>query len=192
MEDKNKDEKKYVVNLNFSNKGEFKKTIELNISNSPEPKKEKQKPKKVVRRKRKNIFIDGFFGWNNIKWLIKEIGKLYSSEPSYFSKKRFESSIAFIIAQWGMVLYLWNNYTTLTMSDFLLWAAAEFVIAGYYVTQIQKEKKDIGYNNDGSYTYEISDEYEENSDYQDPNLDDYQDPDYQDPNLDDYQDPNLK
>lgn len=170
MQEKNK---KYVVNLNLSNKGEFKKTIELNISNSPDPK----KPKKVRRRK-KNIFIDGFFGWNNIKWLIREISKLYSAEPSYFSKKRFESSIAFIIAQWGMVLYLYNNYTELTMSDFLLWAAAEFVIAGYYVTQIQREKKDIGYNND---TYEITEDdsfYEDNQDLEDP---DYQDPDYQDP-----------
>lgn len=182
--------KKYVVNLNLSDNGKFKKTIELNISNNPKKKVDSEdsvdnSTTSVKTKKKKNIFIDGFFGWNNIKWLIREIGKLYSSEPSYFSKKRFESSIAFIIAQWGMIIYLWNNYTTLTMSDFLLWAAAEFVIAGYYVTQIQKEKKDIGYNNnDNTHTYEISDDYEESNDYQDP--------DYKDPNLDDYQDPNLK
>lgn len=88
----------------------------------------------------KNILLNGFFGWNNIKWLIRELGKIYSSEPSYFSKKRFESSIAFIIAQWGMIIYLYNNYQSLDMSDFLLWTASEFVIAGYYVTQIQREK----------------------------------------------------
>lgn len=179
--------KKYVVNLNLSDSGKFKKTIELNISNNPKKKVNKtvdttNKPTSKSNKK-KSIFVDGFFGWDNIKWLVREIGKLYSSEPSYFSKKRFESSIAFIIAQWGMILYLCNNYTTLTMSDFLLWAAAEFVIAGYYVTQIQKEKKDIGYNNknDNTYNYEISDDF-----------DDYQDPDYQDPDFDDYQDPNLK
>lgn len=176
--DKNK---KYVVNLNLSNDGEFKKTIELNISNNPD--KKTVKPNKTsnntVNKKKKNVFIDGFFGWNNIKWLIREIGKLYSSESSYFSKKRFESSIAFIIAQWGMILYLSNNYSTLTMSDFLLWTGAEFIIAGYYVTQIQREKKDIGYNND-TYTYDISEEYEGDIDSQDT---DSQDPDYQDPNL---------
>lgn len=188
MENQNKNnDKRYVVNLNFTNKGEFKKTIELNISNNPEPKKEKAK--RVIKRKKKNIFIDGFFGWNNIKWFIKEIGKLYSAEPSYFSKKRFESSIAFIIAQWGMVLYLYNNYTELTMSDFLLWAAAEFVIAGYYVTQIQREKKDIGYNN--GYTYDVTEEGLEEEEPIDDSYPDYQDPDYQDPDFDpDYQDPN--
>lgn len=96
----------------------------------------------------RNILIDGFFGWNNIKWFIREIGNLYSSKDSFFSKKRFESSIAFIIAQWGMILYLSSNYHDMVMSDFLLWVSAEFVIAGYYVTQIQREKKDIGYNNE--------------------------------------------
>jgi hypothetical protein len=166
MENKDdKKDKKYVVNLNFSNKGEFKKTIELNISNDPSTKRETTK--RVIKRKRRNILIDGFFGWNNIKWFIREIGKIYSSDLSYFSKKRFESSIAFIIAQWGMVLYLYNNYNELTMSDFLLWAAAEFIVAGYYVNQIQREKKDIGYNNE--YTYEVTEETIESDD----NKDDY-------------------
>jgi hypothetical protein len=44
-----------------------------------------------------------FFGWTNIKWFISEIGKMYSSKDSYFSKKRIESGIAFAISQWGMI-----------------------------------------------------------------------------------------
>lgn len=100
------------------------------------------KKTKIITKIR-NFFTKGFFGWENIKWFFSEIAKIYSSEPSYFSKKRIESSIAFIIAQWGMILYLYSSYTTLGISDFLLWSATEFVIAGYYVTQIQKEKKDI-------------------------------------------------
>ena len=82
-----------------------------------------------------------FFGWFNIKFLIKELIKLYSNEPSYFSKKRVESGIAFIVGQWGMIYFLVKNIDKLTTSDIALWAGVEFAIAGYIINQIQKEKK---------------------------------------------------
>jgi hypothetical protein len=82
-----------------------------------------------------------FFGWTNIKWLIKELINLYSNVNSYFSKKRIESGIAFFIGQFGMVYFLLINIDKLTTSDIALWAGIEFAIAGYIVNQIQKEKK---------------------------------------------------
>jgi hypothetical protein len=66
---------------------------------------------------------------------------LYSNEPSYFSKKRVESGIAFIVGQWGMIYFLTQNIDKLTTSDIALWAGVEFAIAGYIINQIQKEKK---------------------------------------------------
>jgi hypothetical protein len=82
-----------------------------------------------------------FFGWGNIKKGITEIIRIYSSKPSYFSKKRIESGIAFIIAQWGMVFYMLKKYPDLTMVDISMWAAIEFGVSGYIIHQIQKEKK---------------------------------------------------
>jgi hypothetical protein len=82
-----------------------------------------------------------FIGWTNIKWFFKEIMNLYSDKPSYFSKKRIESGIAFIIAQTGMVAYLISKIDTMDVYEFLMWAGAEFLIAGYTINQIQKEKK---------------------------------------------------
>ena len=82
-----------------------------------------------------------FFGWTNIKWLIKELINLYSNSSSFFSKKRIESGVAFIIGQWGMVYFLIKNIDKLSTSDITLWAGLEFAIAGYIVSQIQKEKK---------------------------------------------------
>ena len=81
-----------------------------------------------------------FFGWSNIKFLIKELIKLYSNEPSYFSKKRVESGIAFIVGQWGMIYFLTGHQQNLTMGEFLLWASVEFAVAGWVVNKIQKEK----------------------------------------------------
>ncbi len=78
---------------------------------------------------------------NEIKWVFRELGKLYSLEKSYFSKKRVESGVAFIIGQIGMVFFLFKKYESLSMSDFIMWATLEFAIAGYLVNQIQKEKK---------------------------------------------------
>lgn len=82
-----------------------------------------------------------FLGWTNIKWLTKELINLYSNKDSYFSKKRIESGIAFIVGQWGMIYFLIKNIDKLSSSDITLWAGLEFAIAGYIVSQIQKEKK---------------------------------------------------
>lgn len=82
-----------------------------------------------------------FFGWNNMKWMFKELLNVYSSKNSYFSKKRIESGLAFIIAQWGMIFFLLEKHATLSMGEFLLWAAAEFAVSGYIINKIQQEKK---------------------------------------------------
>lgn len=66
---------------------------------------------------------------------------LYSDKPSYFSKKRVESGIAFIIAQVGMIAYLVAKIKDMDIYEFLMWAGVEFLIAGYTINQIQKEKK---------------------------------------------------
>jgi hypothetical protein len=79
--------------------------------------------------------------WNNIVWFFTELMNLYSDKPSYFSKKRVESGIAFFIAQAGMIWYLVTHMGTMDIYDFLMWAGAEFLIAGYTINHIQKEKK---------------------------------------------------
>lgn len=82
-----------------------------------------------------------FFGWKNTKWFIREIGKIYSPKNSIFSKKRIESGVAFAIAQWGMIFFLLEKHSKLSMTDLLMWAGVEFAISGYIIHQIQMEKK---------------------------------------------------
>lgn len=81
-----------------------------------------------------------FFGWTNIKFILKELILIYSTKSSFFSKKRIESGLAFIIAQWGMIFFLIMKYQDLTMGEFLLWAAAEFTVSGYIIHKIEKSK----------------------------------------------------
>lgn len=82
-----------------------------------------------------------FFGWSNIKFVIKELVNVYSTNKSFFSKKRLESGVSFLIGQFGMVYFMLQNHSTMTTSDLAIWAGIEFAISGYIVTQIQKEKK---------------------------------------------------
>lgn len=82
-----------------------------------------------------------FFGWTNIKWILKELINIYSVKNSFFSKKRIESGLAFLIAQWGMIFFLLEKHSELSMGEFLLWAAAEFAVSGYIINKIQSEKK---------------------------------------------------
>lgn len=81
-----------------------------------------------------------FFGWTNLKWLIKEFIAMYSTKDSYFSKKRFESSMAFLSAMFLIMGHAIYNRATITNSEILADAALLFVIAGYTVKQIQTEK----------------------------------------------------
>jgi hypothetical protein len=82
-----------------------------------------------------------FLGWTNLKWIIKEIIKLYSDEKSFFSKKRVESGIAVIVGQWGMIYFLLININKLTASDIALWASVEFAVSGYLIHKIEQSKK---------------------------------------------------
>ena len=81
-----------------------------------------------------------FFGWTNFKWLVSEINKIYSNKESYYSKKRIESGIAFVIGQFGMIMFLLEKLPVMTSSDIALWAGIEFGISGYILNRIQKEK----------------------------------------------------
>ena len=96
------------------------------------------KPKKIKIMKNKKFF----FGWENIKWVISELGKMYSSKPSFFSKKRIESGIAFVIAQWGMIFFLLEKHSEMSITDLVMWTGVEFAVSGYIIHQIQKEKKE--------------------------------------------------
>jgi hypothetical protein len=82
-----------------------------------------------------------FFGWSNIRWFLIQVGKMYSAEKSYFSKKRIESGLAFAIGQWGMIFFMLEKHESLTMAEVLFWSATEFAIAGYMVNQIEKAKE---------------------------------------------------
>jgi hypothetical protein len=47
-----------------------------------------------------------------------------------------------VIAQWGMIFFLLEKHKDLSMGEFLLWSAAEFAVAGWMISKIQKEKSD--------------------------------------------------
>lgn len=83
-----------------------------------------------------------WFESTRIYWFTFELIKTLSNEPSYFSKKRIESFTAFVIGQIGMIYYLIEHIQTMTSTDIGVWSGIEFLIAGYTVNQIQKEKKD--------------------------------------------------
>lgn len=135
-----KNGKKYIINLDKNNDNKsiqinFRKKKRRNNTDTNYNQQGNNRPRS------KNIFLCGFFGWYNITWFLREILKIYTEEKSFFSKKRIESSIGFVIAQCGMICFLYYNFDNLTMSEFMLWAGAEFVVAGYYVNKIQKEKR---------------------------------------------------
>lgn len=81
-----------------------------------------------------------------IKFYLKELIKMYSGKSdSYFSKKRIESGIAFIIGQIFLIIFFWYNLEVLTTTEILAISTLEFTISGYMINQIQKQKE-LKYN----------------------------------------------
>lgn len=81
-----------------------------------------------------------FFGWTNFKKVVRELNKMYSNQESFYSKKRIESGIAFIILQWGMIHWMVLRVNTISSTDLIMWAGIEGAICGYIISQIEKEK----------------------------------------------------
>jgi hypothetical protein len=79
-----------------------------------------------------------FFGWENIKWGIKELIKMYSNEPSFFSYKRFQTGVCFFIFTQG-AMYTLHSYVN-SVESFLIWCTPLLLVCGYTLNQIQKEK----------------------------------------------------
>ena len=72
---------------------------------------------------------------------VIEMRALWSNEPSYFSKKRIESTFIFLSV---LVTYIWFcalNLGTMSAIDFTVVSGAMMVYGGYTVNSIQKEKK---------------------------------------------------
>ena len=80
------------------------------------------------------------FTKQNFEFLVKELIKTLSTRPSFFSKKRVEGSVAFIIGQIGMIIYLIISIKTMGTLDIIGWATIQFGIAGYMVNKIEKSK----------------------------------------------------
>jgi len=87
-------------------------------------------------------FVNGFFGWENFKWLCRELLKVSSNEPSFFSKKRVESGLAFFVLQFGMLeaLSFLISKEEMPMSEFAIWAGVELLICGYTLNKIEAAK----------------------------------------------------
>ncbi len=82
-----------------------------------------------------------FFGWDNIKWGIKELIKMYSSkETSYFSYKRFQTGVAFFMFTQG-AMYILKEHVK-SVGDFLAWSVPVLLIAGYTLNKTEQSKKE--------------------------------------------------
>jgi len=72
---------------------------------------------------------------------IKEFIKIFSDEPSFFSKKRIESGIAFAFGQLFLLVFFFYNLEQLTTTETIALSTLEFSISGYIINHIQKQKQ---------------------------------------------------
>lgn len=97
----------------------------------------------------KDLFYNGFLGWNNIKWFIREIRATFSNEPSYFSSKRIERYFLFLSGLSWINYYIFVHIQTLTYSEIIALVGVIFGYAGFALITTQKEKANGKTNDSG-------------------------------------------
>ncbi len=84
-----------------------------------------------------------FFGWSNLKWMLRELNKMGSeSEKSFYSYKRFQTFAAFrvFIIGWTMVLMHLLEIKA-DVYEFLAWASPLLLVAGHTLILTERAKK---------------------------------------------------
>ena len=85
-----------------------------------------------------------FFGWENIKKIVKDLYDTLSSKHSFLSSKRLER-LAFTTTTLGLIIgtfiYLIVK-STLTSTDTIMLISPLLLAAGYNLAKGEKEKKD--------------------------------------------------
>ena len=83
------------------------------------------------------------FTKENFKFFIVELIKLGSNKSSYFRLKRILVIHGWIIAQWGLIMWLCHNWNTVDYVGIIAWSAVNLGTNLATITSIQKEKREI-------------------------------------------------
>ena len=81
-----------------------------------------------------------FFGWENIKYVLKQIYYTFSNKPSELSRKRIESCALFVSALSCVLAWFIYHFKTLTYAEMIAVTGTLFIYAGYTMKVMQKEK----------------------------------------------------
>ena len=81
-----------------------------------------------------------FFGWENIKWVILQIGLTLSNQESFFSSKRIERVILFNTAVVSWMIWFYYHFRTITYTEMMATTGMLFIYAGYTMNMTEKEK----------------------------------------------------
>ena|SRR3990167_4518938 len=83
-----------------------------------------------------------FFGWNNIREVLRDIYATFSNEKSYLSSKRIERAILFNTAMVLICVFVWHKRNDLSAAEFLMIVSPLFVYAGFNTIVAASAKKD--------------------------------------------------
>jgi hypothetical protein len=79
--------------------------------------------------------------WVTLKWLLKELIKVGSSQKSFFSKKRIIEMIAFTSGEVTLLSFFFYNISKLATLDAIAIATVFFSVAGYALNKTEAAKK---------------------------------------------------
>jgi hypothetical protein len=83
-----------------------------------------------------------FFGWTNIKWLLRQLLATFSDEPSYITSKRLERFGMYSSSMFVFLDYYRRNRTHISVGECIAMVTLMLGYAGYNSYQMRKEKQE--------------------------------------------------
>jgi cytosine/uracil/thiamine/allantoin permease len=75
-----------------------------------------------------------------VKWLIRELVKMMSDKASFFSQKRTQGWMAFLMFYAGQGVFFVTHVKEMDVYTLTVWSSPLLLVAGYAVKQTQDEK----------------------------------------------------
>ena len=80
---------------------------------------------------------------SRIEWFFGELLKVFSDQKSFFSLKRIERGVLFVVAIVLICNYVMRNMGTISPEGLLIITTPLFVYAGFSMAKTEKAKKEV-------------------------------------------------
>lgn len=80
--------------------------------------------------------------YDELKWVLKQIGLTLSNKPSLLSSKRIERFLFVVVYVTLTIFWVWHRRNEMSSAEFIMVTGPLMIYAGFSTTMIRKDQQD--------------------------------------------------